>query len=581
MTQSISIDFSPVIRAVDNVGLELSQNINQVDARVGMVAQDLRLTTDQLIALRSEFDAFVQQAGRTAAVQQSETRVVNLKADLDRSYGHHAVVRRTSVGLLQAFDVGNVSRAVTAQISEELMLQTPRYWLAPALVALAAWANHDQEMAERSVREAYARDRSKTSLLFTIILRRQGRLEASTRWLKHYLEAQDPGRLGREFTVIFEAASFNAFGPAAQQLMTRRLADWVTQLSASDDIVQQQIARWLGELQSQTEQLDPAGYPNLADLSPTDWPVLVNQLEVASSLPVMIDKYGSIARHETSLPTALEDLMDDLVDRLVTEYDAEELPLRREVLYHESVIEEGGDIALARRRADELQKALDETTDAISLQTQTAIAPELLGASVQTQRIAIGASQAHLLTAIGRYCAAYRQSALEHLRLDFTDQHSNYAREYAFGGASFSTELPEDAGVARLREAWVRTMSSHLEKARFDNSWYGGKAILVLGIAIVVGLFNVAFGIAAALIGAGVVWFFAEEAKKASKAAIVALEDARDKAAEVSIAKYRNALAERVDALDLYRSLDRQEADLISLIETWPTAQRTDQEVSA
>lgn len=228
MSQTVHIDFGPVIHAVRDMGSELSRDIGRVDTRVGIVADDLNLTTTELRELKKAFDAYVQQAAKAAAVQQSETRVGNLKAELDRKFGHYSTVRRTSVGLLQAFDIGNVSRNVTSQISEELMLQTPRYWLAPALVGLAAWANHDQEMAEKSVQEAYARDRAKTSLFFTIILRRQGRLDAATRWLKHYLDAQDPSRLGREFAIILEATSYNAFGPAAQQLMSQRLATWVT-----------------------------------------------------------------------------------------------------------------------------------------------------------------------------------------------------------------------------------------------------------------------------------------------------------------------------------------------------------------
>ena len=40
--------------------------------------------------------------------------------------------------------MGNISNAVATNVAEELMIQTPRYWLAPALVALAAWS-HDRK----------------------------------------------------------------------------------------------------------------------------------------------------------------------------------------------------------------------------------------------------------------------------------------------------------------------------------------------------------------------------------------------------------------------------------------------------
>lgn len=581
MSQTVHIDFGPVIHAVRDMGSELSRDIGRVDTRVGIVADDLNLTTTELRELKKAFDAYVQQAAKAAAVQQSETRVGNLKAELDRKFGHYSTVRRTSVGLLQAFDIGNVSRNVTSQISEELMLQTPRYWLAPALVGLAAWANHDQEMAEKSVQEAYARDRAKTSLFFTIILRRQGRLDAATRWLKHYLDAQDPSRLGREFAIILEATSYNAFGPAAQQLMSQRLATWVTELRTSDEVVEQQITRWMGEIGAQSEQVTPASFENLETLAKNDWPKLKEQLEAASALPVMIDKYSAIANSDAQLPTILENLMDDLVDRLVTEYDGEELPLRREVLYHESVIKELGDVDLAGKRAAQLQEALDETTDAVSMQTQTAITPELLGTSTQTQRVAIGAAQSDFRTAVGRYCASYRQASIKDLTLKFDAEHSEYARQLAFNGISFPTTTPEVDGVGHIRTAWNQTVSSAISNAQFNNSWYTGRVIVALIAAVVIGLFNPVFGFAVALIGGGIVWYMGDQEKKKCQAAIDSIQATKDKAAEVSIAKYRNAIAEHVDALELYRSLDVQEADLLHVVNTWPTAQQTDEEASA
>ena len=156
-------------------------------------------------------------------MQQSQVKIVDLKAQLDREFGHYSVVRRTSVGLLQGFDVGNISNAVATNVAEELMIQTPRYWLAPALVALAAWSHDRQDIAEKSVQEAFSRDRHKTSLFFTLVLRRQGRMSGSVRWLRHYMASLDPSALTREFAVILEASSCNA-RRAVGRATSRRLA---------------------------------------------------------------------------------------------------------------------------------------------------------------------------------------------------------------------------------------------------------------------------------------------------------------------------------------------------------------------
>lgn len=577
MSQQITIDFGPVIRAVERTASSLSSQIDQVDSSVGVVRHDLALTSNELRQLRVEFDEFVQTAARTAAVQQSEIRVVNLKAELDRKYGHYADVRRTSVGILEAFDVGNVGNDVVRQVSEELMIQTPRYWLAPVLVALAAWSRDNEEMAGKSVAEAYSRDANKTSLFFALVMRRQGRLDAATRWLKHYLASLDPSALGREFAVILEATGYNAFGPAAQKLLSDIMTTWCSELRNNREVVEAQIRSWAGEVGGSREILADRSYPNLEGLSP-DWSHVKRQLEQASALPVTIDKYDEIARHEAVMPTALENLLDDILDRLVTEYDNEELPLRRDVLYHESVIEEQGDIKLARQRSDRLQKALEETNDVVSLQTSAAITPDLVGVSTQTQRIAIGVGQVDFKTAVGRYCTAYRTGAVTGVPLVFDRTHSQYASTYGFTGCQLHTDMREEDGIERIRSTWESTLAAFIDSISFKNSWYTKPALIAGAIALVVFIINIWAGIVALAAGAGIVYLLGEQQRKKCQAAVDAVERVRADAIDYTLSRYRDANAEFVDAMILYRDLDQQESDLLQLIDAWPTAANAEEE---
>ena len=172
------INLNPVIREISDVQnniLLLNGKMDTMGAQVGAVTQDLNTTRQKLQELAEAFEKFSRQAERIAVVQRAETQLGNLKSELDRVYGHYALVRRTSVGVLQAFDVGNVTNDVVAQVSEELMIQSPRYWLAPALVGLAAWSRDDRAICEKSVQEAFTRDAAKTSLFFALILRRVNR----------------------------------------------------------------------------------------------------------------------------------------------------------------------------------------------------------------------------------------------------------------------------------------------------------------------------------------------------------------------------------------------------------------------
>lgn len=142
-------------------------------------------------------------------------------------------------------------------------------------------------------------------------------------------------------------------------------------------------------------------YTTIATYAPTG-STFAAQAEQASALPVIIDKYEAIKSFDAPIPSSLEDILDDILDTLTEEFDEEELPLRREVLYHEAVIETRGDLDLARDRGDHLQKALEERIDVVSMQTRAAMTPELLGVGTQTQRIAIGVGQDDFRTGVGR-----------------------------------------------------------------------------------------------------------------------------------------------------------------------------------
>lgn len=566
-----TIDPRPELRALGNAISSLSGQVDGVTTEVGQVRQDLRLANDELRELRSEFNEYVKAAARTAAVQLSTTQVGNLKAELDREFGHYALVRRTSIGTLQSFDLGIVSNDVVTSISEELMIQTPRYWLAPALVGIAAWSRDDKEVADKAVQEAFARDKNKTSLFFALVLRRQGRIDASVRWLRHYLDSLDPTALTREFAVVLEATSYDAFGPAGQRLATERMKTWVTHMRSNDGVIEQQIKRWTGEIGMQRGRLDVTQYETLAKVAP-DFGKLRHQIESASALPAVTAKYEEIKNHSAPMPSVLEDLLDDILDTLVTEYDEEELPLRREVVYHESVIHTQGDIDEARKRSDELQRALDESIDIVSLQTEAAINPDSLGVSKHTQRISIGISIAEFWSAVNRFTAEYRGRAVDELMFVLDEQHSNYASTFRFTGATISSSTPEADAEAAITRAWHTTMETFIRAAEFKPNKHYIRGAITLVAAILGLLIIPIFGLIVLLAGGGIVGMLAYQEKVKADAAVKSAQEARERAIENSILMYREAGAQLVDARDTYHELDSQEPGLLTLIGGWPAA---------
>jgi len=577
MSNTVSIDFGPVIRAIDTV----SRQVEIVATDVGAVRSDLATTTSELTELRRRFDEFVHSAQLVANLQRSETKLSGLKDDLDRAFGHHRVVRRTSIGILQAFDIGNVSNSTVTQVSEELMIQTPRYWLAPAIVALAAWSKDDESIAVTSVQEAFARDQRKASLFFALVMRRQGRNDISVRWLRHYLVGLDPRGIGRDFAIIFEAAAQGAFGPEGDAFISERLSSWNTILRQDVELLDEQVTRWQSYLATHRQQLAGDEFATLRQLSP-DFGTIEDLLESASALPEAIDSFETTRERSSLAKFTIEDLLDEILEMLVTEYDEDELPLRREIAFHEAVVEENGDLDRARGRADVAVEALTETIDALSLQTMIAMRPDELGVSPRTQQIAIGTSRGDVESGIGRFTADYRRRLVASIDIVLDRSHSNYASTFGFPGWKTTTAVPEADAVASLNAAWDDTFRSYVDanKVKFGKYIaFGSVAALVILISLFAQWWVFAVLV---LVGAGgTIAILVYRAIAKSKAAIAHLYEVRDKAMEHSVLMYRGAMVEYYDATLLFAELDEQEHDLLRLIRTWPVGNPNTEEVAS
>lgn len=577
-----NVNLSPVINAVGRVDQQvrvLQAHVDQVQASVGSVATDLASTSAELSQLRAEFTEFVRAAEKSANVQRSETVLGNLKDDLEREFGHYNIVRRSSVGTLQAFDIGNVSNKTVQEVSEQLMIQTPRYWLAPALVTLAAWSRDDQSLAEKSLDAAFGRDQRKTSLFFALVLQRQGRLEASVRWLRHYLHALDPRALTREFAVVLEASAQGAFGPAGRELISAQLNAWTEQLRKDPAIVEEQVGKWLAEVETLRGVLSDSSYPTLAVVSP-QWTQIKDTLERASALQFVDDKFRSLLERESTLTSTVQDRMDDLLEVLVTEYDIEELPLRRKVMYHEAVVESDGDLARAKEIADAEGQALEETLDILSIQTHAALQPHLLGVSEDTQKVSVGAGKEDFKAALGRYTMGYRQNFRPDVDIVLGPSHSGYASTFTFPGWSTSTATLEVEAEADLARVWDGTFASYIERVSFKYTAAIVPALITAGIILlflVMGFFLGA--VLALLIGGGVSAWRIHQKKTIADKAVAEAETAREKAKAVSRDMYRGACAEFLDSKLAYEDEDCKEQRLLNLIEVWPSTQTSKESI--
>ena len=189
MSQAVvnTVDLSYLERKIDAV----NANTQQVHAAVVEVSKSIVQTNESLNNLAQRFETLMAQQEKRDALQQASTELVRVRQELENEYGNYRVIRETMLGVLQATDVALVKKTTISRVTEELMLATPKYWLAPCLVAVAAWIGNDRDLAERAIAEAVRRDEERTAIVMALICRRNNRIETCYEWLSIYFAHQD------------------------------------------------------------------------------------------------------------------------------------------------------------------------------------------------------------------------------------------------------------------------------------------------------------------------------------------------------------------------------------------------------
>jgi hypothetical protein len=390
-------------------------------ARIGTIVDSLSVeqtkTNAELASLLNEFHVFVAADARYKELAIAETRLVKTRQEIEKRFGSHDEVRKRTTGILRSVDAALVREETIRTATEELMLACPRYWLAPALVAISAWIGDHPELAEKALGEALRRDDYKTSLLLALVSRRAGRYTSAAIWLDRYFRLQDAYALDREVSVLLDAVAWGAFGREATAVLNSGINGWLTEVSSNPAFVEQERTRWREAFASMRGPVNDAEYPYLAKYS-ASWPSLRASLSGAAGNGTVLSFLGQVFDGEIVLPPSLELRIDDILNRLVTEFDDEELGLRRTERLLELIVESDGD----RARADELYNVekgtFDEKASFGAILTGASLAQhENTGMSRATQRLAIALSKPWAAEAHSEHIAAIRATRPQNAKL--------------------------------------------------------------------------------------------------------------------------------------------------------------------
>lgn len=538
-----------------NLGM-LNENLQVIDNKVDKVNGNVKIVYDELNTLARDFHDFVSVQVKANALSKAQQRVIQIRQEMEKRFGHYDIVRRTTTGILQADDIGIVKKDTISNATEEMMISTPGYWLAPCLVALAAWINDQPELAERALREGIKRNDEKTSLFFALICRRADRKSAALKWTQRYLENQDEENLDRKTIIILDAYASGLLGADSEGVISRQMTTWLERLADKPGFFEKQTQQWSDAINLKRKPLALTDYPYLSKYSKT-WPVLQDIMEGAM-LHAELYNYFTIIFEQEASNESLKEQLDEILNSLVTEFDDEELPLRKEEKYNQLIIEFDGDEERARKNMQVEQTAFEVHKDFTQLLTDAAMKPETAHASVSTQKFAIALSKEWITNAYNDIVAQNRIKIPHEIEINVD----------TFNGKTTDGQNENelvDRFNALVDSEKASTLSQLVLSAFERFCLYGGIAIGLIGL--IMSIFGGIFpGLIAVIAGIGMVINHYSKKKKIEQArqnTEAKFEEKRQLGSQI----IRATLAEVVDFRAEFAQKDGESAKVIDFLE--------------
>ena len=381
-----TVDLGPVLRAINQVSGEL----DSIAARVELSNDKIEKVDREVTEVKGVVDGLVTKFAQMLNKQEKSyaaTEIVRVRQELESKFGHYETVRKNMLGILQANDLALVKEETISQCSEELMLAAPGYWLAPALVALAAWIADNPSLANRAVKEAIKRDNEKTYLLFALICRRAGRLEASSQWLGRYFELQDAHDMRDTVVSMIDAYSNRLFGESRDAVCEDSIDNWMREIKQEPGFMQRQVEQWTGIFESHLIPVSQEAYPSLRKVCEESDRLLYAYARV-NNMHTVIGLFMDIMNANENSEDLIK-AVDNCLYSLVKNYDSEEYPLKQQEEFYQEVINYDGDVALARRAVDARRLPADQKVNFAERLSKAAMSSSSSGASATFRKTSL------------------------------------------------------------------------------------------------------------------------------------------------------------------------------------------------
>ncbi|MBD5521204.1 MAG: hypothetical protein HDR03_08305 [Lachnospiraceae bacterium] len=538
--QTVHIDVSRLERKVD----ELQSYTNQLGSMIRETNEAVDATNKNLQLLYQKFNEMMDDQKMQAALQQASTELVRVRQELESNYGNYKVIRETMLGVLQATDLALVKKSTISRVSEELMLSTPKYWLAPCLVAVSAWIGNDRDLAERAIAEAVKRDEERTAITMALICRRNNRIQTCYEWLSIYFSHQDSASFSEGSFAYIDAYVNGIFGPDEKHMCDDYVAKWMNEIRGSSSNFEEKQEEIWKEYCSRFSLDIAALYPDLSDT--------VQEYHDINEYVGRILSVDSIADKMTQInnayidPNSLKTKIDKSLIQLISRYNEDEEPLRKEEEYLKAIKYYEGDKEAAKQSITKLEhERKQQTLNLVEQMSNVIITDKDVAPS--ERKTAVSFLSSYIRKGFNTYVTEKKETFPTQITLNVdgwkgvSADGSNAAQLCADFESNMSARCASDVDRANNNSAKVKMISSIV--------------LAVLGLIFLL----VAFPIGCImLIGAGVLVYSANKTKKDVAEKVESINQDYRTRTENGKNKINNALSQWKTAQDVVYNFESE-----------------------
>ena len=342
----------------------LDQTISSFKSRVDVKVNDVNASTASIQAttnrIYENIERFKTEMLHGEEKQIAHENILRIDQIIKEQFSNHIAIRRTVMGVVRDFDINLARNSTIQELSEELWITSSRYWLSYALIAITAWVNDYPDVARNALAESGRKDAVKTTLFFCLMNLRFGRMEAAKKWFYEYFKTLDPTMLQQETAVLLQAFLNGIFGKdkELEQEVIRLIDEWISIINDNEQISNE----LLGAYEKYIANLNvPVQFTYRSVLQ-----FCTNASELEKSYKD-VSKFEILLAFVKSLDVDSEfqdsgnykSRVDDILMNLISNYDAEELELKKQQEYYRFIVENNGDIG----RAETQYQAMEELSN--------------------------------------------------------------------------------------------------------------------------------------------------------------------------------------------------------------------------